>query len=61
MGKSIKNLSSVTSVGLDIAKNVFQVHAVDAQGAVIVAKPVRRGQLLKFFASLPASSSSLSD
>jgi transposase len=53
VGKSIKNLSSVTSVGLDIAKNVFQVHAVDAQGAVIVAKPVRRGQLLKFFASLP--------
>jgi hypothetical protein len=30
MGKSIKNLSSVTIVGLDIAKNVFQVHGVDA-------------------------------
>jgi transposase len=42
MGKFIKNLSSVTSVGLDLAKNVFQVHAVDAHGAVIVAKPVRR-------------------
>ncbi|MGP8262262.1 MAG: IS110 family transposase, partial [Rhodoblastus sp.] len=53
MGKSIKNLSSVTQVGLDLAKNVFQVHAIDAQGAVIVAKPVRRGQLLQFFASLP--------
>jgi transposase len=52
MGKSINNLSSVTQVGLDLAKNVFQVHAIDAQGAVVVAKPVRRGQLLKFFGSL---------
>ena len=48
MDKSIRNLSSVTCVGLDIAKNVFQVHAVDAAGAVVVAKPVRRGQLLSF-------------
>jgi transposase len=53
MGKSINNLSSVTVVGLDIAKNVFQVHGVDAKGAAIVARSVRRGQLLKFFASLP--------
>src|ERR1700721_1604925 len=53
MGKSINNLSSVTIVGLDIAKNVFQVHGVDAGGALVVAKAVRRGQLLSFFASLP--------
>src|ERR1700731_2431119 len=53
MGKSIKNLSSVTIVGLDIAKNVFQVHGVDAGGTSVVAKAVRRGQLLSFFASLP--------
>ena len=53
MGKSIKNLSSVTVVGLDIAKNVFQVHGVDAKGAAVVARAVRRGQLLSFFASLP--------
>src|SRR5579883_1275217 len=53
MGKPIKNLSSVTCVGLDIAKNVFQVHAIDAVGAVVVAKRVRRSQLLTFFASLP--------
>jgi hypothetical protein len=38
MGKSIKNLSSVTIVGLDIAKNVIQVHGVDTAGAEIVAK-----------------------
>jgi len=53
MGKSIKNLSAVTRVGLDTAKNVFQVHGVDAGGEVVVARAIRRGQLLKFFASLP--------
>ncbi len=53
MGKSINNFSSVTTIGLDIAKNVFQVHAIDAKGAVIVARSVRRGGLLGFFSSLP--------
>jgi transposase len=54
MGKSISNLSSVTRVGLDLAKNVFQVHAVDAKGGVVVAKAIKRGQLLAFFRSLPS-------
>ena len=53
MKKSIRNLSTVTTIGLDIAKNVFQVHGVDAAGAVVVAKSIRRAQLLAFFASLP--------
>jgi transposase len=53
MGKSINNFSSVTAIGLDIAKNVFQVHAIDAKGAVVVARAVRRGGLLGFFSSLP--------
>ena len=53
MVKSIRNLSSVTVIGLDIAKNVFQVHGVDAGGAEVVAKAVRRGQLVSFFSSLP--------
>src|ERR1700720_859697 len=51
--KSIINLSSVTTVGLDLAKHVFQVHCVDALGRVVVAKPIRRNKLLEFFASLP--------
>jgi transposase len=42
MGKSIIDLSSVTTVGLDLAKHVFQVHGVDASGRVIVAKALRR-------------------
>jgi transposase len=54
MKKSIRNLSTVTTIGLDIAKNVFQVHGVDAAGAVVVVKAVRRAQLLAFFASLPS-------
>lgn len=38
--------------GLDLAKNVFQVHGVDASGQVVVRKQLRRGQVLKFFAGL---------
>ena len=54
MGKSITDLSSVATVGLDLAKHVFQVHGVDASGWVVVAKAMRRNKLLEFFASLPA-------
>ena len=53
MGKSITDLSAVTTVGLDLAKHVFQVHGVDASGRVVVAKAIRRNKLLEFFASLP--------
>ena len=53
MGKSITDFSSVTTVGLDLAKHVFQVHCVDASGCVVVAKAIRRNKLLEFFASLP--------
>ena len=53
MGKSITDLSSVTTVGLDLAKHVFQVHGVDASGRVVVAKAILRNKLLEFFASLP--------
>ena len=53
MGKSITDLSSVTTVGLDLAKHVFQVHGVDASGGVVVAKAIRRNKMLEFFASLP--------
>jgi transposase len=42
----------VTTVGLDLAKHVFQVHAVDSVGAVIVRKALRRSQVLSFFAKL---------
>src|SRR4029077_21024672 len=53
MGKSITDLSSVTTVGLDLAKHVFQVHGIDASGRVIVTKGLRRKDVLAFFAQLP--------
>ena len=54
MGKSIRNLSTVTRVGLDLAKKVFQVHAVGAKGEIVVARKLTRSQLIPFFAALPA-------
>ncbi len=42
----------ITTIGLDLAKSVFQVHAVDAAGKVIVRKVLRRSQVLSFFAKL---------
>ena len=43
----------VTTIGLDIAKNVFQVHGVDATEKVVVRKQLRRRQVLEFFKALP--------
>ena len=42
----------ITTIGLDLAKSVFQVHAVDAAGAIVVRKALRRSQVLPFFAKL---------
>jgi transposase len=45
-------MSEVTTIGLDLAKNVFQAHGVDAAGAVVVRRSLRRGQVLGYFAKL---------
>ena len=42
----------VTTIGIDLAKNVFQVHGVNRQGEVVVRKQLRRGQLLDWFSKL---------
>src|SRR5215813_10631048 len=42
----------ITTIGFDPAKNVFQVHGIDATEKAIVRKPLRRGQVIKFFAGL---------
>jgi transposase len=42
----------VTTIGLDLAKNVFQVHGIDATEKVVVRKQLRRSQLIKFFEAL---------
>lgn len=44
---------TVKTVGVDIAKNIFQVHGIDEQGKVVVQKPLKRQQVLPYFANLP--------
>jgi transposase len=46
-------MGEVSTIGLDIAKSVFQVHGVDADGAVVIRKRVTRVKVLEFFAALP--------
>jgi transposase len=46
-------MTQVTTIGLDLAKTVFQVHGVDAAGAVLVRRALRRKQVLRYFAKLP--------
>jgi transposase len=46
-------MEQVITIGLDLAKNVFQVHGIDAAGKVLVRRQLRRGDVLRFFAGLP--------
>jgi len=46
-------MNEVITIGVDLAKNVFQVHGVDAAGAVVVRCQLRRGQVLPFFKKQP--------
>jgi transposase len=43
----------ISTIGIDLAKNVFQVHGVDAAGKTVLKKRLRRGQMLEFFGKLP--------
>lgn len=45
-------MNEIVTIGLDLAKNIFQVHGIDACGKVVVRKPLRRGEMMKFFANL---------
>src|SRR6266513_166498 len=47
------SMGEVTTIGLDLAKQVFQVHGVDATGATVLRKQLRRAQVLAFFSRLP--------
>jgi transposase len=42
----------VTTIGLDLAKHVFQAHGVDAAGDAVLKRRLRRGQMITFFAGL---------
>jgi transposase len=43
---------NITTIGLDIAKNVFQVHGVDENGKAVLRKKLNRNQVMAFFANL---------
>src|SRR3712207_1465625 len=43
----------LTTIGIDLAKNVFQVHGVDAHGKVSLKKQLKRGQVVAFSSNLP--------
>src|SRR6516164_1638522 len=47
------SMGEVTTIGLDLAKHVFQVHGVDAEGGTVLRKQLRRAQVLAFFSKLP--------
>jgi transposase len=45
-------MKNITTIGLDLAKRVFQVHGTDHDGRAVLCKKLRRGQVLKFFATV---------
>jgi transposase len=45
-------MEKVTTIGLNLAKNVFQVHGIDAAGQVLVRKQLRRADVRRFFGGL---------
>ncbi len=46
-------MQTVTTIGLDIAKSVFQVHGIDAAGQVVIRRQLKRRYVLAFFEKLP--------
>jgi len=46
-------MQAITTIGLDIAKSVFQVHGVDADGQVVIRRQLKRRYVLAFFQKLP--------
>ncbi len=47
-------MTEVITIGVDLAKNVFQVHGVDASGKTVIRRQLRRRQVLPFFRKQPA-------
>ncbi len=43
----------VTTVGIDLAKQIFQVHGVDGHGKTVIRRQLRRAQMAEFFTNLP--------
>jgi len=47
-------METVTTIGLDIAKSVFQVHGIDAEGKVVIRRQLKRRCVPAFFQKLPS-------
>lgn len=47
------SMTQVSTIGLDLAKNIFQAHGADAAGSVVFRRKLRREQVLAFFAAQP--------
>jgi len=46
-------MQTISTIGLDIAKSVFQVHGIDADGLVVIRRQLKRRYVLTFFEKLP--------
>ena len=47
------SINDVITIGVDLAKNVFQIHGVDAEGSVVFRRQLRRPRMLPYFKTLP--------
>src|SRR5664280_1485805 len=50
--KGSRSMQQITTIGLDLAKQVFQVHGAEADGSPVVSRKLRRGDVLPFFKKL---------
>jgi transposase len=46
-------MTAINTIGLDLAKDVFQIHRINEHGKVVEKKRIRRNRLLSYFASIP--------
>ena len=47
-------MNEITTIGVDLAKSVFQLHGIDVAGKTVLRRQLRRSQMLEFFQKLPA-------
>jgi hypothetical protein len=47
-----KSMEKISTIGLDLAKSLYQVHGIASEGQVVIRKQLRRGELLRFFGRL---------
>ncbi len=48
------NTKEVSVIGLDLAKNIFQIHGINESGEIVIRKQLKRHQMQSYFARLPA-------